>query len=134
MKRVAAGVFLVVIIGCLVWIEFSNSRVEPREFDARSWQHPEVARDGCSSRLAMVPELVRRHLRRGVPRPAIVALLGEPEHPWWSVEFPYPGWSLGKHPDSTDSTGLLVEFDREDRIRAVYAPYWGGDDPYDGDR
>jgi len=96
-----------------------------RPFDHDAW--PAFEYDdatGFSSRLPMAASLVRKGTLDRMTREEVEALLGPPDHETWSGPYPYPGWEVGRPDDagSSDSTGLMVEFDADGRVTNVHTP------------
>lgn len=83
-------------------------------FDRQAWQASRPASQaGASPRLAMAETLVARHLRTGMTRQEVSALLGAPD-------FQDPGreiWDLGFPPMRMDMATLVVEYDGAGLLR-----------------
>ena len=67
-------------VGGLLWLGFRNQTpLEPR-FDALVWQAARGTQTNDNPRSAMVPDLQRRYLQRGMNYDMVMGLLGPPEY------------------------------------------------------
>ena len=83
------------------------------EFERDRWQNADL---GTRERAGMVDSLLREHPLKGMDRPAVIALLGQPTptDKWEGTEMIYV---LG--PDAgmaIDHEWLLIELDQQDRV------------------
>ena len=66
-------------VGGLLWLGFRNQTpLEPR-FDALVWQAARGTQTNDNPRYAMVPDLQRRYLQRGMNYDMVLGLLGPPD-------------------------------------------------------
>jgi hypothetical protein len=113
---VVAAVFVVVpllAVGAMAFVLTGGPGCwfvpHPDQFVRQVWV--EADPDGeCGARYGMVNDLLANHLRRGMPKAEVIALLGAPEDPDY-------GYMLGCW---IDCDWVTVEFDADDRVRDAY--------------
>lgn len=106
----AAAVMLPVLLFALYlgWLKFS-SPFSHADFDQRAWTAVPVANDNNCERGAMVDSLLRKHVRIGMEKSKLVALLGKPDHDHGGKASYY----LGYCQTFTDEDTLDFYFDRQ---------------------
>lgn len=101
--------------------------IEKIKFGKKQWHENVTNKSGYSSRLNMTPDLVCNKLKKDMSKKEIINLLGEPQSKRWSDVYPYYGWPSGRYPESvSNSTGLFIEFNTENKLIEVFSPYWWG--------
>lgn len=118
---IGCGTILVFSLGVLIlfqyWMQGFNNPFNDLPFDQKTWASNANSRDNDNPRGLMADDLLRKHLRKGMTRNQVQALLGEPDfssssNPW---EYMLGCWSGFR----MDADTLDVYFDDSNNVSRV---------------